>query len=118
MLAFVELARAQHDDYDVLLNHYADPTLIATAEVCISTPAEQVVRMMRGQIEALRAAGYERTTADRLEIRTLNANAALIDAHWSRQTSDGATPVRICAYYTAVRLPVGWRIGSIIVADP
>jgi hypothetical protein len=75
------------------------------------------VDLARGLIAQLRQADYAASETHRLEVRPLQARAALLEGDFARRNRAGAVFERFGTVYLVVRPEVGWRITTIILTD-
>jgi hypothetical protein len=113
---FVALGRGDLDDVRRILDHYGVPLTLSTAEgTRFLTDEEQVLAVMRQQIEGLRAAGFDRTDELAAETSMLNASCALHRGRFARYRADGSEIARIEVTYLITDGPAGRRISALIV---
>jgi len=116
--AFAACGRGERDT-DALLDYYGVPLLVATDDGCVAlTTAEQVVAVLRQQVDGMRAAGYAGTKILDSEVTVLNATSALYHGTMSRQRSDGAEVTRLTATYLVTDGAAGRRFSVLAVHSP
>jgi hypothetical protein len=69
---------------------------------------------LKGAVNSLRQAEYDRTVINRLDVRLLNARAAIIDVDVSRRSTSGDEVAGFGAIEIASRTDDGWRISAVI----
>ena len=90
--------------------------LVATDDGYVGlTSADQVVAVLRQQVDGMRAAGYAGTELLDSEVTVLNATSALYRGTMSRQRSDGGEIVRLTATYLVTDGAVGRRFSVLAV---
>jgi hypothetical protein len=115
---FTALAREERDDVEALLSFYGIPAILtADRGVIILTDPARLVAEMGTEIRALRRAGYGSTVASHLHTRRINANSVFLESAWTRYHPDGRVLATFQATYGLTRMPAGWRITSVAVAD-
>lgn len=116
---FRGLAGAERSDLAALLAYYGVPLAVVADDRAETLPDRAaVLGFAETTIGRLRAAGYSGGTVDRLDIRPLNARAALIDGAFTRHGRAGEPPARIGTAYLAVRGEAGWRLAALILTAP
>ena len=117
--AFARLARGESSDLDALADLCAIPTTLVTDDRCLTiVDRAGLLRVLGAQIEQLRGAGYARSDTHRLEVRALNARAALIEGTFSRHDGQGREYARVGAAYLVSRTDAGWRFTALIITPP
>jgi len=101
-----------------LLGHYGVPLLITVGGTFMAlTSAEEVVGVMRRQVEEMRAADYDSTELLDEDVKVINAASALYRGTFSRRRADGSEISAITATYFVTDAPVGRRIAAFAVHD-
>ena len=113
--AFAACGRSERET-GTLLEYYGVPLLVATDDGYVGlTSADQVVAVLRQQVDGMRAAGYAGTEILDSEVTVLNATSALYRGTMSRQRSDGGEIVRLTATYLVTDGAVGRRFSVLAV---
>ncbi len=103
-------------DAGSLLGYYGVPLLLTTDEGFVAlTSGEQVVGVLRQQVDGLRAAGYARTEVLDREVTVLNSTSALYLGTFSRQREDGGEVGRVTGTYLVTDGEAGPRISVLAV---
>ena len=98
-------------DTAVLLRYYGVPLLLTTDDAFFSlTSSSQVVAVLQGQIDGLRAGHYARSQTLSSEVILLNSRSALYKGTFSRQRADGEEINRVSATYLVTEGSEGPRI--------
>jgi hypothetical protein len=101
-----------------LLGHYGVPLLITVRDTfMVQMSADEVVGVLRRQVEEMQAAGYHSTTLLDEEVAVLNAASALYRGTFSRRRADGSEISAITATYFVTDSAVGRRIVAFAVHD-
>ena len=101
-----------------LLDHYGVPLLITVGGTfMVQMSADEVVGVMRRQVEEMRAAGYHSTMLLDEEVAVLNAASALYRGTFSRRRADGSEINAITATYLVTDSAAGRRISAFAVHD-
>jgi hypothetical protein len=114
---FVELADGDRSDLDALLEFYGAPLRFIGPNfhmIMKDDPAITGEEGMGGEIGRLRHAHFAGSALDKCDIKTLNAQAALIDALWVRRDTAGAVMARFGVIYLMALTARGWRITSAV----
>jgi hypothetical protein len=99
--------------------YYGVPLVLSTDEAMVAlTSEERVLKALGGQIDGMRAAGYERSETLDSHIVVLNATGALQTAEFSRRRADGAEMGRLRATYLITDGSTGRRISALARARP
>jgi hypothetical protein len=113
--AFAACGRGERDTA-LLLAYYGVPLLLTTDEGFFAlTNNDQVVTVVRQQVDGMRAAAYARSEILGSEVTVLNSTSALYRGTFSRQRSDGGEISRLTATYFVTDAPVGRRISALAV---
>jgi hypothetical protein len=113
---FVAFGRGDRDDIAGLREFYDVPLLLTTDRGALALDSEDsVARALEEQIDALRAAGYDRSLLLESHVETLNALSALYRGHFSRRASDGSELGRLRVTYLITDRGTGPRIGALLV---
>jgi hypothetical protein len=103
-------------DAGSLLGYYGVPLLLTTNEGSVAlTSGEDVIGVLRQQVEGMRAAGYARTRILDSEVTVLNATSALYRGTFSRQRDDGGEVGRVTGTYLVTDGEAGRRISVLAV---
>jgi hypothetical protein len=99
-----------------LLAYYGVPLLLTTDGGFFAlVDDDQVVAGVGGQVDDLRAAGYDRTEVLDEQVTVINNTSALYRATFSRQRGDGGEINRVTATYLVTDGPAGRRISVLAV---
>jgi hypothetical protein len=116
LAVFAACGRGGSDDVAALLRYYGVPLILSTDDAAVAlTSDEQVLSALGGQIERMRAAGYDRSETLESEVVAINATSALHTAEFSRRRADGAEIGRLRATYLITDGPDGRRISALAV---
>jgi NTF2-like protein (DUF6841) len=114
---FESVGRGQQEP-GALLDHYGVPLLITVgATLLIQTSADEVVGVMRRQVEEMRSAGYHSTTLLDEEVTVLNAASALYRGTFSRRRADDSEVNAITVTYFVTDSAAGRRISAFAVHE-
>lgn len=87
--AFVACARGD-GELGALLRHYGCPLIISSDDGVVTlTTEEDLAAVMQGELDGLRAIGYDHTDVVHLELTSLNSTSALIRGTFSRRDRHG-----------------------------
>jgi hypothetical protein len=113
--AFAACGRGERDTA-ALLAYYGVPLLVTTDEGFFAlTGDDQVVATLQGQVDGMRAAGYDRSEILDSEVTVLNSTSALYRGTISRQRSDGGEINRLTATYLVTDGAAGRRFSVLAV---
>jgi hypothetical protein len=113
---FVALCRGDHDDVRRILDHYGVPMMVSTrAGTRFLTDEEQVLAVAHQQVDAMRAAGYDRSDEQLAETTLLNASCAVHRGRFARLRADGSEISVADVTYLITDGPAGCRISALIV---
>jgi hypothetical protein len=113
--AFAACGRGERDTAS-LLAYYGVPLLVTTDDGFFPlTTDDQVVAVVRQQVDGMRAAAYDRSETLESEVTVLNSTSALYRGTFSRQRSDGSEIGRLTLTYLVTDGPVGRRISAFAV---
>jgi hypothetical protein len=116
--AFAACGRGDKDTA-ALLGFYGVPLLLTTdAGFFALTSDDQVVAVLRQQVDEMRARAYGRTEVLGSEVTVLNSASALYRGIFSRQRGDRSEIGRLTATYLVTDGPVGRRISALLVHSP
>ena len=116
---FTGLAAGERDDLDALLEFFGVPLVIVTEDRYVALPTrEAFLSTAQTLINRLRQVNYDGSTVHRLDIRPLNARAAVIDSGFSRHDWAGNELERFGTVYLAAKTDGGWRFTSIVFTLP
>jgi len=103
-------------DEESLLDFYGVPLVIVTDDRCLALPDRAaVVRVVRSMADGLLRADYAGSTVHRLDVRSLNARAVLVEGEFGRHDRKGGEFERIGVTYLVAKAADGWRFTSIVV---
>jgi hypothetical protein len=114
------LADCAQEDGEILtlLEYYGVPLLITGDEgFAALTCIDEVVTLMRGQVDGLRAAEYHHTDVLRGDVAALNSSSALYRGTFSQRRTDGSEIGQVTVKYLLTNRAVGVRISMIAVHD-
>jgi uncharacterized NTF2-like protein DUF6841 len=113
--AFAACGRGERDTAS-LLAYYGVPLLVTTDDGLFAlTTDDQVVAVVRQQVDGMRAASYDRSEILDSEVSVLNSASALYRGTFSRQRSDGSEINRLTMTYLVTDGPAGRRISAFAV---
>jgi hypothetical protein len=113
---FTACARGEADDPRALLRYYGIPLLFTTDEAArVLLTEHEVLDAARGQIERLRAAGYDRSELLGSEMMALNATSVIHKAEFSRQRANGSEIEHLRATYLITEGSDGRRMFALAV---
>jgi uncharacterized NTF2-like protein DUF6841 len=113
---FVALGRGEGDDVRTLLGHYGLPLVLSTdAGTVTFSDEEHLVHSLRGQVDALRAAGYDRSEELTSTTSVVNRTCALHRAAYARLRADGTEIGRVDTTYVLTDGAAGRRITALLV---
>ena len=116
---FKGLAACERTDLDAILSFYGVPLVIVADTRYLALPdRDAVLATANALIDHLRQANYTSTTIHRLDVRPLNARAALIEVVAARHDREGDEFERLGAAYLAAKTDEGWRFASLIATAP
>jgi hypothetical protein len=108
---FVALGRGDRDDVEALLDFFGVPMLLsAPGGTAWLRDADQLVGVMRAQIEGLRHAGFDRTDVASAETVVLNEGCARYEGRFVRRDARGTEIASFSASYVVADGPEGPRI--------
>ena len=114
--AFAACGRGESEDLRILLQYYGVPLLLTTDDAAVAlTTEDEVLDAVRGQIQGMRAAGYNGSKTLSSEVVPINATSTLYTAEFSRQRPDGSEIGRLRATYLITVGPNGRRISALAV---
>ena len=112
---FTRLASGERSDLEAILAFFGVPLVIVTDGGYVALPADEaVLSTVETLIDQLRRAGYASSTVHRLDVRALNARAALVDGVFSRHDRAGNELERFGTAYLVARTDAGWRFTAIV----
>jgi hypothetical protein len=112
---FTSLAAGEHADIEEILAYFGAPLVIITEDRYQALPTrDAVLSTAQTLIDQLRRANYAGSTVHRLDIRPLNARAALVDGVFSRHDPAGNELERFDTAYLVARTDEGWRFTAIV----
>jgi hypothetical protein len=99
-----------------LLEYYGVPLLITGDEGFVALKSiDDVVGVMRGQVDGLRAAEYQYTDVLHTDVATLNSSSALYRGTLSHCRGDGAEIDEVTVTFLLTNGPAGVRISMMAV---
>lgn len=114
LATFVALCRGDRDDAEAVLEHYSVPLLVTgDGGSSWSTTPDEVVALARGQMAAMRDAGFDRTEMSAPEAVDLNGTCTWFAADFVRRRADGSEIAAFGAFYLISELPDGRRITTL-----
>jgi hypothetical protein len=115
--AFRSLAAGERTDLASILGFYGVPLVVVSDARYVALPDRgAVMGFATTTIAQLLQAGYAGGAIHHLDIRPLNARAALIEGTFSRLDRRGAELERVGTAYLAAKTDDGWRFTSLILA--
>jgi hypothetical protein len=106
-------------DAGSLLDYYGVPLVVTTDDGAFGLASgDEVVAVLRQQVEGAHAAGYAHTEVLDSEVTVVNATSALYRGTFSRRTSEGDEIGRLTATYLVTDGAVGRRISVLAVHSP
>jgi hypothetical protein len=116
---FIGLAAGERTDLESVLDFYGVPLLMVADDRYLALPdRDAVLATAKALTHQLSQANYASSTIHRLDVRPLNARAALIEAVVSRHDREGNEFERLGVTYLAAKTDQGWRIASLVVTAP
>lgn len=114
--AFTACGRGDSDDVRTLLEYYGVPLLLTTDEGALAlTTEDEVLDAARKQVEALRAADYDRSEPLDAETTAVNAATAIHTAAFVRRRADGTEIGRLRATYLIADVRDGRRMFALAI---
>ena len=114
--AFTSLARGARTDSEALLAFYGVPLVMLSEERCSALmDRSAVIGAVQTLVAGLRRVDYAGSIVHRLDVRPLNARAAIINGIFSRYDREGGELERLGATYLVAKTDDGWRFTSIVV---
>ena len=113
LATFVALCRGDRDDVEALLDYYSVPLLVTGDTATWFTTAEEVLAVGRGQMTAMRNAGFDRTEMSGTQAVPLSRTGTWLAADFVRRRGDGSEIAAFAAFYLITDLPVGRRITTL-----
>jgi hypothetical protein len=99
-----------------LLAHYGVPLLLTTEDGFFAlTSGDQIVAAVQGQIDGMRAAGFDRTQVLSLDVSLLNSRSALVDGTFSYRRRGGDEMRQVSVTYVVTDGAGGRRISVLAV---
>lgn len=116
---FKGLAAGERTDLESVLAFFGVPLVVVAEDRHLALPdRDAVLGAAKGQIDQLRRANYASSTVLRLDVRPLNARAALVEGVFSRYDRAGKELERLGTTYLVVKTAEGWRFTSIVLTAP
>lgn len=117
--AFAACGRGDSDDLASLLDYYAVPLVLTSdAAAAALTTEDEVLGFLRGQVQAMRAEGYDRSEMLESVVVALNRTCALHTAAFSRRRRDGEEISRFRATYLVTVGDRGPRLSALALHSP
>ncbi len=117
--AFRGLGCGERTDLESILGFYGVPLEIVADDHYVALPGRAaVLGATKNLIDRLVRAGYAGGAVHRLDVRPLNARAALVEGAFSRVDRAGEEFERVGAVYLVVKTDDGWRIISLVLTAP
>jgi hypothetical protein len=117
LAAFAACGRGESETAS-LLAHYGVPLLLTTDNGFFAlTSGEQIVAAVQGQIDGMRAAGFDRTEVVSLDVSVVNSKSALVRGTFSYRRRGGDEMRRLTVTYLVTDGAVGRRI-SVLAVHP
>ncbi|MGY2735086.1 DUF6841 family protein [Sphingomonas sp. UYP23] len=116
---FADLANSRSPSIAGLLDYYAAPFRMMTAERAILLLSEEDLLGplgLGGELHRFRDGGYSTTTLHRCEVRHASSYLALVDAVWIRSGANVAD-LEVALTYGLCCTARGWRIDAIAPVD-
>ena len=113
---FVALGRGDRDDVETILDYYGVPMLLSApgATGWLHEP-DQVIGVIRAQVEGLRHAGFDSTVVEDAETVMLNDSCARHEGRFLRLTADAGVIADFRGSYLIADGPAGPRIAALMV---
>jgi hypothetical protein len=116
---FTGLAAGERTDLESVLGFFGVPLVIVTDDRYLNlSTREEVLATAEALIDQLLRANYAGSTVHRLDMRPLNARAALVEGEFSRHDRRGDEFERFGTAYLVARTDEGWQFTSIIITAP
>lgn len=113
--AFAACGRGEKDTI-TLLDYYGVPLLLSTEDGFFAlTTEDQVVAMLRHQVDGLLAAGYDHTEILDAHVTVWTSTSAVYRGTFSRQRADGAEIGRVTTSYLVTDGAAGRRTSVLAV---
>ena len=113
LATFVALCRGDRDDAEAILEYYSVPLLVTGDTSSWFGTADDVLAVARGQMSAMRDAGFDRTEMSGAQAVELNRTSTWFAAEFVRRRGDGSEIAAFAAFYVITDLPVGRRITTL-----
>lgn len=116
---FTRLAAGENTELESVLSFFGVPLVIVTDDRYLGlSTRDAVLGTAKALIDQLLRVNYAGSTVHRLDIRPLNARAALVEGEFSRYDRRGDELERFGAVYLVAKTDEGWRITSLIFTAP
>lgn len=116
---FVALGRGDRDDVEAILDFYGVPMLLgAPGATGWLQHADQVVGVVRAQVEGLRHAGFDHTDVEDAQVVVLNDSCSRYEGRFVRRAADGSVIAEFGASYLIADGPEGPRLAALVVQAP
>ncbi|MDD7940738.1 hypothetical protein PHK61_20140 [Actinomycetospora lutea] len=113
---FVALGRGDRDDVEAILEFYGVPMLLSAPGASgWLHDTEQVIGVVRGQVEGLRHVGFDRTVVEDASTVLLNDSCARHEGRFLRLAADATVVADFRASYLIADGPAGPRIAALVV---
>jgi hypothetical protein len=112
---FGSLARGERSDVEAVLPFFTVPVSMTNSRGhLLHVAASDLIRAYLSLTSELREAGYDRSVADRIDVRVLNQRAATLEAHGARIDRDGQQIARFGGFFVVVRADEVWRCTAVV----
>ncbi|MEJ2862709.1 DUF6841 family protein [Actinomycetospora flava] len=113
---FVALGRGDRDDVESILDYYGVPMLLSApgATGWLHEP-EQVIGVIRGQVEGLRHVGFDSTVVQDAETVLINDSCARYEGRFLRLAADASVIADFRGSYLIADGSEGPRIAALMV---
>jgi hypothetical protein len=102
-------------DIDAWLSCFDEPMVLVAPAGTMTFVDHATARVHFLRVfEALRAAGFDSTTADRVDVRMLDDDIALVDARFTRRRADGSEMEKLAALYVCRRRDDAWLVATLV----
>ncbi|MEJ2888734.1 DUF6841 family protein [Actinomycetospora aeridis] len=113
---FVALGRGDRDDVEAILDFYGVPMLLSAPGASgWLHETDQVIGVIRGQVEGLRYAAFDRTVVEDASTVLLNDSCARHEGRFIRLTADATVIADFRGSYLIADGPDGPRIAALVV---
>ena len=113
LATFVALCRGEREDAEAVLEYYSVPLLVTGDTASWFVTTDEVLAVVRGQMSAMREAGFDRSEMSGPRTVALNGTGTWFAADFVRRRADGSEIAAFSAFYLISELPVGRRITTL-----